>query len=150
MTTQLRPPALAIVGAWRLVSFEVRIDGGEVTYPFGEKAHGTLIYTAGGRYSVQVFHGDRPSIESGDQMTGTLEEALANFRGCVSYFGAYDVDADGGFLVHHVEGSLFANWEGGDQKRFLNLAGDRLELSTPPLQWGGGQAVAVLVWDRLG
>ena len=49
-----------IVGAWRLVSFQSRTDNGEVTYPFGEEAQGTIIYTAHGRYAVQLMRGTRP------------------------------------------------------------------------------------------
>ncbi len=148
MARQSRPVALAIVGAWRLVSFEVRIDDGEIAFPFGEDAQGVLIYTAGGRFSAQVMRRDRPKVASGDQMRSTPEEAVANFFGCVSYFGAYDLDADGGYLVHRVEGSLFPNWEGADQKRFFAFADDCLKLSTPPIRWGGGKAIAVLVWER--
>jgi hypothetical protein len=138
------------IGAWRLISFEVQTDDGRVIRPFGTDAQGSIIYTDSGRVSAQVMRSDRPPIAAGDQMKGTSEEMAANYKGCISYFGSYDVDAEGGFVVHRVESSLFPNWEGEAQKRFFALEGDRLTLSTPPTQWGGGgRVVGVLVWERI-
>jgi len=81
---------------------------------------------------------------------GTPEEIKANYEGVISYFGPYEFDAEEGFVLHHVEGSLFPNWEGQAQKRFFELSGNRLTLSTPPTLWGGGgEIVAVLTWERI-
>ncbi len=73
----------------------------------------------------------------------------ASCTGCISYFGSYTLDVDDGFVVHQIEGSLFPNWEGDGQKRFFEFTGDRLKLSSPPMQWGGGQVVGALVWERI-
>ena len=81
-------------------------------------------------------------------MRGTPEEVEASNKGCISYYGSYKLDADGSFVIHQVEGSLFPNWEGEGQKRFFEFSGDRLKLSTPPTPWGG-QVVGVLVWERI-
>jgi hypothetical protein len=140
----------SIVGAWRLISFKMENDNGEVVHPFGTDAQGSIIYTDTGRISAQVMRRDRPVFAANDQIKGKPEEIEANYKGCISYFGSYKLDCDGGYIVHHVESSLFPNWEGDDQKRFYEFAGNRLTLSTPPMQWGGGQVVAVLVWERIG
>ena len=42
-----RPAQTALVGAWRLVSWENRAADGQVTYPMGSDALGYLLYTAG-------------------------------------------------------------------------------------------------------
>jgi hypothetical protein len=142
--------AQAIIGAWRLISFEIERDDGTVIRPFGADAQGSIIYTDSGRFSAQVMRRGRPSFAAGDQMRGTPEEIEASYKGCISYYGSYKLDADGGFVVHQVEGSLFPNWEGEGQKRFFEFSGDRLKLSTPPTLWGGGgQVVGVLVWERI-
>jgi hypothetical protein len=142
--------ARAIVGAWRLVSFEIERDDGTVIHPFGPDAQGAIIYTDSGRMSAQLMRKGRPLFSAGDQMKGTPEEIEASYTGCVSYYGSYEVDVDAGFVVHHVEGSLFPNWEGEEQKRFFELSGNRLKLRTPPTQWGGGgRIVGVLVWERI-
>jgi len=144
------PPSQDIVGAWRLVSFEIEREDETVIRPFGADAQGMIIYTDSGRFSVQVMRSDRPSIAAGDQMRGTPEEIEAIYKGCISYYGSYELDAEGGFVVHRVEGSLFPNWEGEGQKRFFELSGDRLRLRTPPTLWGGGgRIVGVLDWERV-
>lgn len=149
MVGDATPNPAPIVGAWKLVSFEVQKPDGEVTYPFGQDAQGSIIYTESGRFSAQLFRPYRPEFAAGDQMKGTDREIKANYEGFISYFGPYEFDAAGGFVIHHVEGSLFPNWQGQPQKRFLDLDGNRLTLSTPPTVWGGGKVVAVLVWERM-
>ena len=142
--------SVPIVGAWKLISFEAQKADGQVIYPFGKNAQGSIIYTRSGRFSAQVKRPDRPQFASGDQMKGTIEEIEANYKGFVSYYGPYEFDSENGFMVHHVEGSLFPNWEGQPQKRFFELSGNRRKLSTPPTLWGGGgEIVGVLVWERI-
>ena len=138
-----------LVGAWALVDFEFRTDDGKVVHPFGEQARGSIIYTASGRYSAQLMRRGRPHLAAGDQLRGTPEEIAANFKGCISYFGRYEVDEKEGVVIHHVEGSLFPNMEGTRQERFFELSGDRLVLRTPPTRLASEMAVGVLVWKRL-
>jgi hypothetical protein len=47
-----RPTHSTLVGAWRLLSWENRTADGQVTYPMGIDALGSLLYTADGRFSV--------------------------------------------------------------------------------------------------
>jgi hypothetical protein len=150
MQHSLSQDSAGIVGAWKLISFEIRKENGGVLHPYGENARGSIIYTESGRFAAQVMRPDRPQFGAGDQMKGTPEEIKANYEGVISYFGPYELDAEKGFVLHHVEGSLFPNWEGQAQKRFFELSGNRLTLSTPPILWGGGgQVVGVLVWERI-
>src|SRR4030095_12769213 len=138
-----------LVGAWRLISFEFRRDDGSVIYPFGEQARGSIIYTNTNRYSAQLMRRDRPRFTTADQMQGTSEEIEASFKGCISYFGAYELDSENNLITHHVEGSLFPNMEGTKQFRLLELIGNRLRLTTPPFKLDGEQAVGILTWERV-
>jgi len=140
----------SFVGAWRLVAFEFRKADGNVIYPFGAEARGTIIYTESGRYSAQLMRKGRPRLKSGDQMKGTIEEVQAGFKGCISYFGRYDVDHEKGLIIHHVEGSLFPNMEGTAQKRYFELSKDGLKLTTPPTRLNGEKVIGVLQWERVG
>ncbi len=149
MSQNLSQTSSPLIGAWNLISFEIQNSNGDVIYPFGENAQGTIIYTDTGRFSVQVFRPNRPHFASGDQMRGTLEEIKTNYEGFSSYYGSYESDSENGFVIHHVEGSLFPNWEEQPQKRFYDLSGNRLKLSSPPLLWGGSEAIGVLLWERV-
>ena len=150
MEQNISPLAVSIVGTWNLISFEAHSDSNEISYPFGAGAQGLLIYTETGRFSVQLMHPDRPRFVIGDQMKGTPEETETNYRGFISYYGHYEFDHEGGFVLHHVEGSLFPNWEGQSLKRFVDLSDNRLKLSTPPTLWGGGGTIiAIVEWERV-
>ena len=138
-----------IVGTWRLFTFEFRKADGIVIYPFGERARGSIIYTESGRYSAQLMRLDRPKFASGDQMQGTAEEIETNYKGCISYFGTYEINFQDSLIIHHVEGSIFPNMEGRDQERFFELSENRLQLRTPPIKLGGEKAVGVLLWERI-
>ncbi|MBJ9925962.1 lipocalin-like domain-containing protein, partial [Burkholderia cenocepacia] len=53
LASQLREQ---LVGAWRLVSYEIRPrDGGTVTYPLGRDARGWILYTPDGYMSAQLM-----------------------------------------------------------------------------------------------
>lgn len=123
---------IPIIGAWKLISFEIQKENGEMVYPFGNDAKGSLIYTKSGRMSVHLMRSDRPQFVSGDQLKGTPEEIKENYEGVISYYGSYEFDVEKGFVIHHIQGSLFPNWEGQGQKRFFELSGNRLKVSTPP------------------
>ena len=137
----------ALVGAWRLVSWENRAADGQVTYPMGTDALGSLLYTASGRFSVTISRRGRAGFAAGDLLSGASEEKAQAVEGFVAYAGRYSFHGDR--VVHHVELSLFPNWVGTDQQRWVVLAGDRLILSASPLLLAGTQQVPRLVWERV-
>jgi hypothetical protein len=138
----------ALVGAWRLVSFESRAASGDVRYPLGRAPVGRLQYDATGFMSVQLMDPGRPQFASGDLTRGSDAELRAAIGGYVAYYGTYTVDPARGSVTHHVEGALFPNWVGGNQVRGFRLDGDRLTITTPPIRVGGEDSTTVLVWAR--
>ena len=136
-----------LIGVWKVISFEARREGEEPS--FGVDAKGLFIYTDVGRFSVQMMRANRPKFVSGDQLKGTVEEVSQCFTGCISYFGSYEFDANGGFVIHHIESSLFPNWE-GTQKRFIEFSGSQMSLKTPPVMWNGKMVVGAMIWERIG
>ena len=138
-----------IIGVWRLLSLEIRGETGEVMYPLGDNLAGVMIYTAGGLMSAQLLPPGRPRFASGDQERATQEEIKAAFGGCTSYFGRYELDADAGRVVHHIEASLYPNYEGQGQVRFFRIDGDRLEITTAPILWQDSPRTFALVWERM-
>jgi hypothetical protein len=137
----------ALVGGWRLVSWENRAADGQVTYPMGIDALGALLYTADGRFSVTISRRGREGFAAGDLLSGTSEEKARAVEGFVAYAGRYSFHGDR--VIHHVELSLFPNWVGSDQERWVELAGNRLILSASPLLLAGKLQVPRLVWERV-
>jgi hypothetical protein len=137
----------SLVGAWKLLSWENRADDGQVTYPMGPDALGSLLYTADNRFSVMISRAGRARFTAGDLLGGTTEEQARAVEGFVAYAGRYTFHGDR--VVHHVELSLFPNWVGTDQERSVELAEHRLTLSASPLLLAGTQQVPLLVWERV-
>jgi len=140
--------ATAVVGTWRLVSFESRTAGGEVRHQLGPAVKGQLVYDARGYMSAQLMNPERPQFASGDLTQGTEGEVRAAVGGYIAYYGKYTADESRGIVTHHVQGALFPNWVGSEQVRHYRLDGDRLTISTPPIRIGGEDATTVLVWER--
>lgn len=138
----------ALIGAWRLKAFQIESSNGEINYPFGQSAQGILLYSRCGLVSAQLMSAERPLFESGDQQVGTEKEIEACFKNCVSYYGTFELHEDEGYVIHHVEQSMFPNWEGTQQKRYFELKDNTLRIVTPPVSWGNEQKVAVLIWER--
>ena len=137
----------ALVAAWRLVSWENRAADGQVTYPMGSDALGCLLYTADGHFSVTISRPGRPGFVAGDLLSASAEEQARAVEGFVAYAGRYSFHGDR--VIHHVEVSLFPNWVGSDQERWVELAGDQLTLSASPLLLAGKQQVPRLLWERV-
>jgi hypothetical protein len=111
------------------------------------EALGYVLYAADGRFSIAISRRDRAGFAAGDVLGGTTEEKARAVEGFVAYAGRYSFHGDR--VIHHVELSLFPNWVGSDQERWVELAGDRLTLSASPLLLAGKQQVPRLVWERV-
>ena len=138
-----------LIGTWRLVSWENRsVVGGEVSYPLGEDAVGYIMYGQDGYMFVAIMRPDRAKFTAEDLFGGGVEERAQAAATYVSYCGRYEFRGD--TVVHRVELSLFPNWIGVEQERLVEVAGDRLILSTRPILLGGVQRIARLIWERVG
>jgi hypothetical protein len=71
----------ALVGAWQLLSWENRAADGQVTYPMGTDALGSLLYTASGRFSVTISRRGRAGFAAGDLLSGATEEQARAVKG---------------------------------------------------------------------
>ncbi|MBD2533671.1 lipocalin-like domain-containing protein [Nostoc flagelliforme FACHB-838] len=136
-----------LVGTWKLVSCETRTANGQVFYPLGENPSGYIIYTDNGYVSVAMMRANRPQFQAGDIAAGTVEEKVAAADSYVSYCGTYEIQNNQ--VVHHVEVSFFPNWVDANQVRYVQLNGDLLTLSTPPILVNGVEIVGSLVWQNV-
>ena len=138
-----------LLGYWKLLSWEVRRSDGLVTYPFGSNPLGLLIYGENDLMAAQLGDPNRPHFASNDRALGTSEELKAAFEGYTAYFGRYKVDEDLGAVIHYPDLALFPNYTGTEQIRYVQLAGQRMSLSTNPISFQGHRQVYVLVWEKL-
>jgi hypothetical protein len=136
----------AVVGTWTLESWEVVDANGAVDYPFDRTPIGYLMYDPEGYMSVAFMPAGRTPFGAADILGGTPEEKSAAIGTYIAYCGRYEVNRDRVF--HHIEASLFPNWTGATQERIVNLTGDTLRISTPPLLIKGKVQTAHLVWKR--
>jgi hypothetical protein len=135
-----------LLGAWRLVSWQIRADDGRIEHPLGAEPDGLLVYTPDGHMSAALMAPGRPGFLGGDPLRGTAEECETAMRGFHTYSGRYRVED--GRVIHSVEIALCPDLLGTEQVRYFRLAGDRLFLSTPPLTRAGITGIAELVWRR--
>jgi hypothetical protein len=106
------------------------------------------MYNQDGYIFVAIMGPNRLKFGVNDLLSGTPEEEAQAEETYVSYCGGrYDFDGDK--VVHHGELSLFPNWVGVDQERLVDLKGNRLTLSTPPILLRGIQQTAPLIWEHI-
>ena len=151
----LSVPAIAkaadksVIGTWKLLSWVSEdAESGKISNVFGEKPNGYLIYTPGGRMSVNLSADGRKPL-SGDRFTTPAEERAQAFSTWIAYSGTYDITPEG--IMHHVEVATFQNWVGTEQFRFVIVEGDSMNVKTPPIKGppDGKTKVMTLVFKRL-
>ena len=135
-------------GTWRLLECYGKWSDGRVTYPYGDKPEGQLIYDGHGSFSGQIVGSGRPKFESGNLLKGTEEEIKTAFEGYIAYYGTYEVNESKGQVTHQVVGALFPNWIGDIQTRNYEFEGERLRLSTQPIKGSRADLTNVLLWER--
>jgi hypothetical protein len=140
----------ALVGTWRLVSYEAgSIDDEEIVRPFGEQPIGLIIYSADGYMSAQITRPDRPLFDGDRLEAGRPEELADAARHYLAYAGPFRVP-DSNTVVHEVALSLFPNWMGGAQLRVARLDGRILQLAlATPVRISGKLRTGVLTWERV-
>lgn len=139
-----------LTGTWKLVSWKIDLGDGKLAdSPYGASPAGWIMYHPDGHVCVMVARADRPKFVANSALGGTPEEIKAAFEGYAGYCGAYEVNTQERTVVHRLEHSWFPNWIGTQQKRFFEVSGNRVTLSTPPITGFGGTQVHRLVWERM-
>ncbi len=110
----------ALVGAWRLAAIEPAAD-----------CTGQFVFTADGRFSVQVMYRD---AHSGSAYARDGYEAT---------FGRYEIDDRAHRFTLHVEGALVRSLIGKDLLRVYEFSGNRLVVrsANPEERWR-------VTWER--
>jgi len=137
-----------ILGTWELLKWIYEDENGHEVAYFDEKPKGLLMYMPSGLMSVQVSKPQRKSFSSKGFDSGTESEQAEAFRSYIAYYGKYK-EISPALFEHHLERSLFPNWEGDVQTREAKLDGNLLELSTPSLPTKNGNIIFRLTWRKI-
>jgi len=136
----------ALTGTWTLAAADRLKPDGTRARDYGQHPKGRLIIDAQGRYSLQIFDGDRPRIASGDKATATPAELTGAVVGSSTHYGTVAVDKAANVLVFRIEGASFANWEGTEQRRKYVLTTDTLSYQVPTPRPDG--SIPISEWRR--
>jgi hypothetical protein len=134
-----------ITGAWFLVSFEQETAAGDISYPLGSDAKGSIYYLPDGFVSVHIMNIGRsefvkPELYAGGRLKYTD-------LGYLAYSGRYSLNQSQTIITHHIDISMFPEWIGGQQVRVISLNGDHLSLSSDgPV--GPDKITFCLLWKR--
>jgi hypothetical protein len=131
------------IGAWDLVSYELRTTDGRTLQPLGTDPVGRISYDAAGHMSAHLMRRGVPNFGASRREQATLEEMAAAWRGYAGYFGSYSIDEAASAVIHHVEGAWYPNFVGTDQVRIYCFEGDRLTL-----QADSASGRTTIVWQR--
>jgi hypothetical protein len=127
-----------LVGTWKVVTSDNVTPEGAKRQTFGTNPKGVLILDASGQYAQIIVRTDRPKFKVNNRLEGTAEENKAAVQGTTASFGTWSVDEASKSLIRRIEGSLFANQEGADQKTtIISLTADELKISNPTPGAGG-------------
>jgi len=135
VTMYLQPaPAqtTAVTGTWVLVKADKILPDGKEVEDYGASPHGLVIFTADGRYSVQIYRDARTKFASGDRAKGTAEEYKDAVMGMSVHFGRYSVDSAKNTISFQVDRSSFPNTDDTTRVTPFVLNGDDLSWKLPP------------------
>lgn len=134
-----------VMGYWAIKSWMQTYDDGRVMHPMGETLTGLIHYGKTQMYCLIARKG-RSHFNTGGQWNAENKEKAAAYDSLMSYNGTYAIV--GNEIIHHVETSLFPNWEGGTQRRQARFVNGQLHL-VARLEDGTPQArTATLIWER--
>jgi len=101
---------------------------GERRDEFGPNPEGYLCYHPAGIVSATLGDSARPPVPAGDPQSGTAGDYEKMARHFIAYAGPFSADPGNGTVTHHVDVSLFPNWQGHDQVRRVTIEGGRLSI----------------------
>lgn len=131
--------------SWSLVAYQSETKDGEIMYPLGKDAKGTIIFTDEQHTAVQIMAADRKkevSPEVLETYNTKVEKEMVRL-GYHAYTGPFSVDEEKGILTTHVKLSLIPDYINSDQARAASIEGDTLKLSNVK------HPERKLVWERI-
>jgi len=139
-----------LLGAWRLDSAVEVFDDGERRDEFGPNPSGYLCYNAASIVSATLGDTARPATSAADPQSGSADDYEKMARHFIAYAGPFRVDVGNETVTHHVDVSLFPNWQGHDQVRRVTVDGGRLSITASDRTAPDGRTFhSELIWLRV-
>lgn len=137
-----------LVGTWQLESWLQVVGNTEEPGPLGRQVPALLLYTPDGYMCVSGMQKDRENFGTSDFRAASAADKARAFESHFSYCGRFEVDESERSLRHTVDVSSLPNYVGTLQKRFIQLDGDRLTLTSPVRKVEDRESRGVLTWRR--
>jgi hypothetical protein len=119
------------VGNWKLIAADKLLPDGTRVPDYGPEPHGMAIFTADGRFMVEVFRDVRVKFAANDRAKGTPEEYKDASLSSSCSFGTYSVDPATSKVTMKIDRSTFPNYDDATQVRVYELTGDILSWKVP-------------------
>src|SRR5579871_714129 len=138
----LAADADALIGTWKLVSWQVIVDREPPQNVFGPHPKGFLILTREGR-SMAITTAESRRAGMSDPERAALHKSM------LAYSGKYRID--GNDFVTVVDVSWNEEWNGTEQRRHFRIEGDKLFIESAPapsIIFPGKTDFRRIVWQR--
>jgi hypothetical protein len=138
----LAADADALIGTWKLVSWQVIADREPPQNVFGPHPKGFLILTREGR-SMAITTAESRRAGMSDPERAALHKSM------LAYSGKYRID--GNDFVTVVDVSWNEEWNGTEQRRHFRIEGDKLFIESAPapsIIFPGKTDFRRIVWQR--
>ncbi len=137
------------IGAWRLVDWRIEYSDGGVTRPFGEGAHGYILYSADGTMTASIAKANRDTFKIANARNASTDQKSAAFDSYFHYAGRWRIEGEK--VVHTVTMSLNPDMTSTDQRRLAVLDGNGgLILSATEAIPNGLERHHILQWRNSG
>jgi hypothetical protein len=122
------------IGTWTLTKCIAIQQDGKITFPYGEKPIGQILYDLEGNMMVEIMNQGIKKFNNENPLLGTPEEIIPAYNGFLAYYGTYKILADSNLIIHNIKASSFPNWVGQNQKRRFEFENNKLILTTPAIK----------------
>lgn len=137
---------VSFAGTWTLVAADRQLPDGTRSHDYGDNPQGLMMIDDHGRYSIQIFRGDRARFAAGDRAKGTPEEYKTALISMSTNYGDIAVDWANHTLRVSVVQSSDPNRSGQVETRPFTFDGDILSYHVPPRPDG---TIPISVWRRV-
>jgi Lipocalin-like domain len=133
------------IGTWQLIDWRIEYSDGGVTRPFGDGAHGYIIYAADGTMTASIAMAGRENFGLASARNASADQKAEAFDSYFHYAGSWRIDGED--VVHSVAMSLNPDMTGTDQRRLAQFQSNgELTLSAKEPLKNGTARHHILQW----